>query len=109
MRRLALLLVLGTAILPLASAQQKFTYPDLVRRLTDLEHLATLPAPGETTRQWSSYDRASNYDEPTGRYVRWDANGDGGGIIRREGDAMRLVPSPLPALPEELQKILAEE
>lgn len=86
MRRLALLLALGTALLPSASAQQKFTYPDLVGRLTDLEHLATLPAPGETTRQWSSYDRASQYDELTGKYVRWDANGDGGGIIRKEGD-----------------------
>jgi hypothetical protein len=86
MRRLALLLVFGTALFPLASAQQTFTYPDLVKRLTDLEHLATLPAPGETTRQWSSYDRASKYDEQTGKYVHWDANGDGGGIIRKEGD-----------------------
>jgi len=86
MRRLALLLALVTAILPPASAQQKLTYPDLVRRLTDLEQLATLPAPGETTKQWSSYDRASQYDAATGKYVRWDANGDGGGIIRTEGE-----------------------
>jgi hypothetical protein len=86
MRRLSLLLVFGTAFLPLASAQQTLTYVDLVKRLTDLEHLATLPAPGETTKQWSSYDRASKYDEQTGKYVRWDANGDGGGIIRKERD-----------------------
>lgn len=69
-----------------ASAQEKLTYVDLVKRLTDLEHLATLPAPGEATKQWSSYDRASKYDAATGKYVRWDANGDGGGIIRTEGD-----------------------
>ena len=45
-----------------------------------------MPEPGETTAQWSSYDRASKFDAPTGKYVRWDANGDGGGIIRKEGD-----------------------
>ena len=85
MTKLGLLLVLATAIFPVAWAQQKFTYIDLVKRLTDLEHLATLPAPGETTKQWSSYDRASKYDEQTGKYIHWDANGDGGGIIRKEG------------------------
>ncbi len=62
------------------------TYVDLVHRLTDLEHLATLPAPGETTAQFSSYDRASRYDEATGKYIHWDANGDGSGFIRKEGD-----------------------
>ena len=84
MKRLALLLVLGMATSPLATAQQKLTYVDLVQRLTDLEHLATLPEPGEATTQWSSYDRASRYDAATGKYLGWDANGDGGGIIRKE-------------------------
>ena len=40
--------------------------------------------------QWSSWDRASKYDEATGKYVNWDANGDGDGIIRKEGDAAGL-------------------
>jgi hypothetical protein len=66
-------------------AGQTFTYVDLVKRLTDLEALAVLPPPGETCQQWSSYDRASKYDQPTGKYLRWDANGDGGGVIRPEG------------------------
>ena len=48
---------------------QKLTYVDLVNRLTDLERLAALPAPGEKCAQWSSYDRASKYDEATGKYV----------------------------------------
>jgi hypothetical protein len=48
--------------------------------------LAVLPAQGETCAQWSSYDRASKYDEATGKYVKWDANADGEGIIRREGN-----------------------
>ncbi len=60
------------------------TYIDLVRCLTDLEHLATLPEPGEKTAQFSSYDRASRYDEKSGKYVHWDANGDNDGIIRKE-------------------------
>jgi hypothetical protein len=86
MKRIAFLLVLGLATSLHALAQQKLTYADLVKRLTDLEHLATLPEPGETTKQWSSYDRASKYDAATGQYVRWDANGDNAGIIRKEGD-----------------------
>ena len=60
------------------------TYVDLVHHLTDLEHLATLPAAGEKTAQFSSYDRASHYDEATGKYIHWDANGDGNGFIRKE-------------------------
>ena len=60
------------------------SYVDLVGRLTDLEHLSLLPAPGEKTAQFSSYDRASRYDEPTGKYIHWDANGDNNGFIRKE-------------------------
>jgi hypothetical protein len=81
---IAIAAVLGLAVS--AGAQEKFTYVDLVKRLTDLERLAVLPAPGDTCAQWSSYDRASKYDVAAGKYVAWDANGDGGGIIRREGD-----------------------
>ncbi len=66
--------------------QPRMTYIDLIHRLTDLEHLATLPPPGEKTAQFSSYDRASRYDESTGKYIHWDANGDNNGIIRKEGD-----------------------
>jgi hypothetical protein len=68
-----------------APAQTTLTYPDLVGRLTDLEHLAILPPPGETTAQWSSYDRKSRYDAATGKYLGWDANGDNDGHIRKEG------------------------
>ena len=69
-----------------SSAAEKFTYIDLVKRLTDFEALSLLPLPGEKCQQWSSYDRASKYDETTGKYIKWDANGDGEGIIRKEGD-----------------------
>jgi hypothetical protein len=80
----ALMLVLASS--SALTAAEKVTYVDLVKRLTDLEALAILPPPGEKCQQWSSYDRASKYDEATGKYVRWDANGDGGGIIRKEGE-----------------------
>ena len=67
-----------------AQAQDKLTYVDLVKRLTDLEGLAVLPQPGEKCLQWASWDRNAKYDEKTGKYVNWSANGDGAGIIRRE-------------------------
>ena len=85
LRYLAVLSLLLVTVIA-ASAGQTFTYTDLVKRLTDLEGLSVLPVPGEKCQQWSSYDRASKYDEKTGKYVAWDANGDGGGIIRQEGD-----------------------
>lgn len=91
MKRLVTLLTCGLACWSPAWAQSKLTYVDLIQRLTDLEHLATLPPPGETTRQWSSYDRASRYDEATGKYVGWDANRDGDGIIRKEGEQQVLA------------------
>ncbi|MHC4570048.1 MAG: hypothetical protein ACYTE3_30360, partial [Planctomycetota bacterium] len=69
-----------------AAAAETLTYVDLVNRLTDLEHLATLPPPGEKCQQWSSYDRRSKYDELSGKYINWAANGDGTGIIRKDGD-----------------------
>jgi hypothetical protein len=87
-----LVLVLSeTASFSADSTNAVLTYADLVRRLTDLEHLATLPEPGEKTAQFSSYDRASRYDEKTGKYVRWDANGDNDGIIRKEDGKLVLA------------------
>jgi hypothetical protein len=80
---LGAVLAAGSLHLP---AQSSLTYLDLIQRLTDLESLAALPVPGETCTQWSSYDRRSRYDETTGKYVGWDANGDGTGFIRKEGD-----------------------
>lgn len=77
-------LVLGAVLS--ASAASTYTYVDLVRQVTDLEGLARLPEVGERCAQWSSYDRASRYDAATRKYVGWDANGDGDGFIRKEGE-----------------------
>ncbi len=72
-------------------AAEQLSYLDLVGRLTDLERLALLPAPGETCSQWSSYDRSSVYDAASGQYVKWEANGDGDGLIRKEGNRLVLA------------------
>ncbi len=67
------------------AGQQAQTYADLVGRMTDLAQLAVLPEPGERCAQWSSYDRASRYDEASGKYIAWGANNDGPMVIRKEG------------------------
>ena len=74
-----------------AVAQEKLTYGNLVDRLLDMEHPAVLPAQGETCKQWSSWDRASKYDEATGKYVAWGANNDGPQFIRQEGDQVVMA------------------
>jgi hypothetical protein len=74
-----------------SSAEQTTTYKDLVSRLTDLERLATPIVEGEKTFASTSHDRGSRYNPQADRYERWDANGDGGGCIRREGDAQVMV------------------
>jgi hypothetical protein len=67
------------------------TYPDLVKRMTDMQGLAELPPAGEKAGLASSYDRASQYDAATDKYVGWSANGDGSGFIRKEGDEIVLM------------------
>jgi hypothetical protein len=67
-----------------AGAQPSWSYADLVGRMLDLTHPATLPLAGEKCAQWASWDRASRYDAETGKYVNWAANNDGPMFIREE-------------------------
>ncbi len=86
--------ILLLVLMQTGCAQPSYTYQDLADRLTDLEFPAILPAKGEQCRQWSSYDRSSDYDEATGKYVNWDANSDGfGGLgwIRIEDGKLVLA------------------
>jgi len=62
------------------------TYADLVHRLVDLERLAEPPVMGEQGGSCSSYDRRSRYNSETATYEAWDANDDGAGFIRKEGE-----------------------
>jgi hypothetical protein len=73
------------------ASAETLTYPDLVHRLTDLEHLAVLPPPGEKTALASSYDRSSQYDAVNDKYLHWDANGDDYAVLRKEGDKSVLA------------------
>lgn len=83
-----LLICLG-CLLPLTGySQDKLTYSDLVKRLYDMEYLATVPMEGEQAGSFSSYDRRSSYDIETATYVNWDANRDGTGYIREEGNGI---------------------
>jgi len=72
-------------------AGETITYKDLVGRLTDLERLATPVVEGEKTFASTSHDRGSKYNAETDKYERWSSNADGGGCIRREGDAQVMV------------------
>src|SRR5512133_430146 len=94
---LAILLV-GFSVAVARGADNQLSYTDLINRLTDLQQLAVLPVPGEQCAQWSSYDRASQYDASTQKYIAWDANGDGDGFIRKEGEQFVLAEMQGPGL-----------
>lgn len=75
---------LAAALGACAHAAETLSYRDLVARITDLERLASPVNPAERVALASSYDRASRYDAATDRYIAWDANGDGVGVVREE-------------------------
>jgi hypothetical protein len=87
----ALLLFAAVCLIASPVHATTLTYADLVHRMTDMEHLATLPPAGEKTALASSYDRKSQYDAVTDKYTNWDANDDGHGFIRDEGDTQVLA------------------
>ncbi|MBN1457676.1 MAG: DUF2961 domain-containing protein [Sedimentisphaerales bacterium] len=68
-----------------------YSYPQLVEKMYDLEALSVLPEEGEQGLQWTSYDRRSYYDTQSGKYIGWDANGDGDSYIRVEGDRIVMA------------------
>ena len=106
------LAVTGLFIVIMVSATAGFaaanlTYRDLVKRYTDLERLAELPVEGEKCVQWSSWDRASKFDAETGKYVAWEANGDGGGFIVAEGTPEQVADVPESYTGKFLRDVLA--
>ena len=90
-------------------AAEKLTYIDLINRLTDLEHVAVLPAPGEKCAQFSSYDRRSRYDAQSGKYIDWSANGDGTGIIRKKNGTLVFAEMQGPGVIWRIWSALAED
>lgn len=85
----SILIACSVVVLTLSCSQPKksLSYADVADRLTDMKALAIVPEEGERTAMWSSYDRRSRYDETTGKYIEWYANGDGANQqIRLEGE-----------------------
>jgi len=115
MRRCAVTLMLTLALAALswssraAVGQETLSYADLVGRMLDLERLAVLPAEGETCKQWSSWDRNSKYDEESGKYVNWGANGDGSHFIRQDGDSVVMAEMEGPGCIWRIWSALAEK
>ncbi len=91
-----LLFTLGLALLTATVQAETHTYPQLVKRMTDMEELAQLPPPGEKTSLASSYDRSRKYDATTDKYINWGANSDGGGVAGHEngGSILADIPGP---------------
>lgn len=90
-KRIGYLALVFIALVSPGARAETYTYPQLVDRLTDLPGLAQLPAAGEKTSLASSFDRASRYDAAADKYIGWSANGDGGGVVRQEGDDSVLM------------------
>lgn len=91
MKRMLLVVTLLVALAGASAFSAEMTYIDLVNKLTDLEGLAAYPSIGEKCMQFSSYCRASYYDEQTGKYIDWSDNNDWGGIIREESNTVVLA------------------
>ena len=65
-----------------------YTYADIVERMTNVRHLA-VGNTGERTVEYSSYDRASKYEN--GVYSGWDGNGDSNKYIETTADGGFLL------------------
>ena len=76
-RSLSLALLAVGLALPAARAAEKVTLDDLLKQMTDLSKLAEYPDPPYVTKQFSSYDRASE----TPGNENWFANADRGFML----------------------------
>ena len=85
------ILITCTVILNACAGNNVLTYQDVVSKLYDLPGLAALPAENEKGALASSYDRRSEFDSKTGKYIKWHANADFKGYVRREGEYLVLA------------------
>jgi len=85
MKRIAL--IVAVFLLSFGARAATIRYVDLLDQMTDMVRLAKLPQPGETCKQFSSYDRRSVApDKPN-----WGANGDAGNFLRKDPEGMVLA------------------
>ncbi|MBZ0151803.1 MAG: DUF2961 domain-containing protein [Planctomycetes bacterium] len=82
MRRRHFAAFLLAASAPLAAQSTELSYPDLLRRLTNVDWLWQPPSAGERCLQFSSYDRRS--DRGPSDQDAWYANDDRGNYLRVE-------------------------
>jgi hypothetical protein len=90
-------------------SQDSLSYIDLINRVNDMEYLATKPKEGEKSATFTSYDRSSRYDSENLKYIDWDANRDGLGYIRKEGDDLVVFEDDGPGVIWRFWSALAEE
>jgi len=64
---------------------------------------------GENSGNFSSYDRHSKYDETAKTYIQWEANDDGSGYIRKEGDDIVVFDQDGPGVIWRIWSALAKE
>ena len=108
-KKLLFVLLLFALFYYQTSAQKSLTYADFIERIYDMEYLATIPEKGEESGNFSSYDRRSIYDEATQTYTSWDANKDGSGYIRREGNDIVIFEKDGPGVIWRFWSALAKE
>ncbi|MFT3680522.1 MAG: DUF2961 domain-containing protein [Ferruginibacter sp.] len=101
------------ALCPFISAgqkdQQNISYTDLIKRVYDLQMLATPPVEGEQAGTFTSFDRNATYDSATGNYINWNANADGTGFIREEQGGLVVFEKDGPGVIWRVWSALAKE
>lgn len=78
-------------IIPKTVGPKQYSYEEIVRRLYDMEHVSLLPSAGESSKEFTSYDRNSLYNDETGQYEYWYANADGEGILYEQEDGGKVI------------------
>jgi hypothetical protein len=73
-----------------ASGEERLTQARVLRQMIDLDRLCVPPAPGVSSRLFSSFDRAAQTIED-GRYMRWDANQDANQFLRSDPDGWDVL------------------
>lgn len=87
---LTLRIWVGVVLAAAAAARADRDYAFFLERVIDLDHLPVLEE-GVRCAQFSSYNRASRYDEATGKYVNWEANADSGKYLRIDSETGEAV------------------
>jgi len=89
-RRFLSLSIVAVLLTTAGAGEPELDYAGFLRTLVDLDRLPVLEE-GVTCKQFSSYDRASKYDEKADKYIDWGANGDSGHYIRTEPDGEAVM------------------